>query len=49
MRKAKSSRFKDGCDEETALRNAQRSSVTRLFLIDLFVSYQDMTTDLVAR
>src|SRR5216683_1576734 len=29
MRKAKSSRFKDSCDEETALRNAQRSSVTR--------------------
>ena len=29
MRKAKSSRFKDSCDEETALRNAQRSSVIR--------------------
>ena len=27
MRKAKSSGFKDSCDEETALRNAQRSSV----------------------
>ncbi len=34
MRKAKSSRFKDSCGEETALRNAQRSSVTRLSLLD---------------
>ena len=28
MRQAKSPRCKDSCDEETALRNAQRSSVT---------------------
>jgi hypothetical protein len=34
MRKAKSPRSKDSCDEETALRSAQRSSVTRLSLLD---------------
>lgn len=34
MGKAKSTKCKDSCDEETALRNAQRSSVSRCLLLD---------------
>jgi len=38
MRKAKSSRLKDSCDKATALRNAQRSSVTgcRYWIVDVW-------------